>query len=336
MHAPMMGSSERTLEAHGQALDPGQARIDAATITAFARDVAAHERLDVGDFHALWRWSVDAARSVLARGLGLLRRDRRAAGERVLVDGDQMPGARWFPDARLNFAENLLRRRDDARRDRVLGRGQGRSAQLTLRRAARRRCRALAQALRAPGVGAGDRVAGFMPNMPETIIAMLGDREPRRDLVARARPISACRACSTASARSSPRCCSPSTATATTARRIDCLDKVARDRREAADASSSVVVVPYLAARADASRRCRTRDRWHDFVAPHAARRHRVRAAAVRPSALHPLLVRHDRRAEVHRARRRRHAAAAPEGAPAAHRRAAAATACSTSRPAAG
>ena len=48
-------------------------------------------------------------------------------GERVLLDGDRMPGARWFPDARLNFAENLLRRRadDDGDCARVLGRGQG-------------------------------------------------------------------------------------------------------------------------------------------------------------------------------------------------------------------
>ena len=142
-------------------------------------------------------------------------------GARTLVDGDRMPGARWFPDARLNFAENLLRRRAAEPRARGAGvprRGQGR------RRADRRAscwrwCRALAQALRRAGVGAGDRVAAYLPNMPEAIVAMLAAVEPRRDLVVVLAGLRRRRACSTASARSSRRCSSPSTATGTTARR---------------------------------------------------------------------------------------------------------------------
>jgi acetoacetyl-CoA synthetase len=84
---------------------------------------------------------------------------------------DPVAGPRWFLGARLNFAENLLRYRDD--RPALVGRnelGRGRSltyAELT------REVAEVAEALRASGVGVGDRVAGFMPNIPETVIAML-------------------------------------------------------------------------------------------------------------------------------------------------------------------
>jgi len=91
-------------------------------------------------------------------------------GERVLVD-DRMPGARFFPDARLNFAENLLRRNGAS--EAMVFRGEdGSSLRLTwadLHALVSR----LQQWLAAQGVGVGDRVAAMMPNRPETIAAML-------------------------------------------------------------------------------------------------------------------------------------------------------------------
>jgi acetoacetyl-CoA synthetase len=97
----------------------------------------------------------------------------RASGEfePVLVDGDRMPGARWFPNVRLNFAQNLLRHKDD--RAAIVFRNEwGHKRELTYAELHAEVGR-VAHALRAAGVGVGDRVAGFMPNMPETIIAML-------------------------------------------------------------------------------------------------------------------------------------------------------------------
>ena len=101
----------------------------------------------------------------------------RAAWDAVLVDGDRMApptptgGPRWFPGARLNFAENLLRRRDDG--PAIIARDErGRRRELsaaTLADAVRR----LAGALRAEGVGPGDRVVGFLPNIPEAVIGAL-------------------------------------------------------------------------------------------------------------------------------------------------------------------
>ena len=91
--------------------------------------------------------------------------------EHVLADADRFPGARWFPDARLNFAENLLHRRDDATAIvSLLENGDRRSlsfSDLYLQVAQ------LSAWLRELGVGPGDRVVGFMPNITETVVAML-------------------------------------------------------------------------------------------------------------------------------------------------------------------
>ena len=92
-------------------------------------------------------------------------------GNQVVTDLDKMPGAKWFPGARLNFAENLLRYRDD--QPAILFKSEtGATAEFSYRDL----YTAVAQtasALKATGVEAGDRVAGYMPNLPETVIAML-------------------------------------------------------------------------------------------------------------------------------------------------------------------
>src|SRR3546814_4703585 len=94
----------------------------------------------------------------------------------VVTDADRMPGARFFPEARLNFAENLLRRRPhdaNAEADAIVFWGEDRVKRRLSHRALYERVSRTAQALAAEGVGPGDRVAGFLPNMPEAAIAML-------------------------------------------------------------------------------------------------------------------------------------------------------------------
>ena len=89
---------------------PSVARIEQATITDFARRVGLG--VAANDYHALWRWSVDqkeAFWSELWDYAGVIGEK----GARVLIDGHKMPGARWFPDASLNFARNLLERLPD-------------------------------------------------------------------------------------------------------------------------------------------------------------------------------------------------------------------------------
>ncbi len=89
----------------------------------------------------------------------------------VVDDLDKMPGARWFIDARLNFAENLLRHRDD--QIALIFKGEARdSVRMTYRQLYSEVAR-VAISLKEAGVLVGDRVVGFMPNMPQSIIAML-------------------------------------------------------------------------------------------------------------------------------------------------------------------
>ncbi len=97
----------------------------------------------------------------------------RAHGEHepVLVDSDKMPGAHWFPNATLNFAQNLLRFKDE--RCAIVFRNEwGHRSEITYAEL-HVQVGKLAHALKSAGVGVGDRVAGFLPNIPESVIAML-------------------------------------------------------------------------------------------------------------------------------------------------------------------
>jgi acetoacetyl-CoA synthetase len=97
---------------------------------------------------------------------------RGTMGDRVVADLDRMPGARFFPDATLNFAENLLSRRDD--RPAIIFRGEDRGTRSMSWAELHDAVMRFAAALRREGVKAGDRVAAYLPNIPETVIGALG------------------------------------------------------------------------------------------------------------------------------------------------------------------
>ncbi len=102
-------------------------------------------------------------------------------GARRLIDGDKMPGAQFFPDASINFAENLLRKTGSG--DAMVFRGEDKvSYRLTWDEVHALVSRAQ-QALKAAGVGKGDRVAAMLPNLPEIGGADVGRHLARRDLV---------------------------------------------------------------------------------------------------------------------------------------------------------
>ncbi|GGD30006.1 acetoacetate--CoA ligase [Aureimonas glaciei] len=92
-------------------------------------------------------------------------------GERIFVPGSDMVSARFFPDASLNFAENLLR--PGATGDALVFRGEDKVAKRLSHEALRALVSRLAQAMRAEGVVAGDRVAAMLPNLPEAVALML-------------------------------------------------------------------------------------------------------------------------------------------------------------------
>jgi acetoacetyl-CoA synthetase len=148
-----------------------QASAEAAAATQIARLGRAQGFAGADAIERLRQWSVEHPagfwRAVWE--LGGVKASR--AADRVLADREKMPGARWFEGARLNFAENLLRR-NDASPALIFTGEDGRRRELSWA-GLQTEVRKLAAALAADGVGVGDRVAGYLPNIPETIVAML-------------------------------------------------------------------------------------------------------------------------------------------------------------------
>jgi acetoacetyl-CoA synthetase len=141
-----------------------------ANITAFITALNTAYKLKLRTYHDLWQWSVDNLEEFWDAiwQFGGVIGER---GKRTLADGDRMPGARFFPDAKINFAENLLRGDRDG--DAIVFWGEDKVKRRLSHRELREAVSRMQQALAKAGVGEGDRVAAFMPNMPETVIAML-------------------------------------------------------------------------------------------------------------------------------------------------------------------
>ncbi len=149
---------------------PTPDRIAKAQITAFMVEASGRAGAAFSSYAELHRWSVDRREdfwSLLWDFCGVVG-DK---GDRVLVDGDKMPGAAFFPDAKLNFAENLLKKRGSS--DAIVFKGEDK----VLRRLSWDDLHALVSRLQqlfvSLGVKKGDRIAAMMPNMPEAVAGML-------------------------------------------------------------------------------------------------------------------------------------------------------------------
>jgi acetoacetyl-CoA synthetase len=150
---------------------PSPERIASANLTAFRRHARERWGVTARDYSELHRWSVTEPAQFWQSVWSFCGVIGDPGGGPALVDGERMPGARWFPEARLNFAENLLRRRD--RSPAIVFWGEDRlKSEVTCAELYAEVSR-LSQALREAGVRPGDRVAGYMPNVPGAIIAML-------------------------------------------------------------------------------------------------------------------------------------------------------------------
>ncbi|TMH33208.1 MAG: acetoacetate--CoA ligase [Betaproteobacteria bacterium] len=138
-----------------------------AAQTAMARFMREVGKRDYAELH---QWSVEHAPEFWNRVwdfCGVIGEK----GSETPVHGERMPGARWFPNARLNFAQNLLRRRDGA--EALVFWGEDRIKRRMTYRQLYNLVSRIAQALADVGVGKGDRVAGYLPNLPEATAAML-------------------------------------------------------------------------------------------------------------------------------------------------------------------
>jgi acetoacetyl-CoA synthetase len=151
--------------------EPSAEKIKATNLYRFMNQVNERFGQEFTEYNTLYRWSVENIAdfwSTMWDFAGILA---STPYQEVIDDLDKMPGARWFSGARLNFAENLLRYRDE--RVAIVFKGEAREPEYLTYAELYREVAGVAKALRESGVQAGDRVVGFMPNMPQAIIAML-------------------------------------------------------------------------------------------------------------------------------------------------------------------
>ncbi|MFT5314784.1 MAG: acetoacetyl-CoA synthetase [Candidatus Krumholzibacteriia bacterium] len=157
--------------------EPDTNRIAAALVTKFRQRVSTEVGVDLADYNALYAWSVGDSEQFWRQVWAQCGVVGDGPGETTVVGPSKMPGARWFPESRLNYAENLLAQRTSASADEntaIVFRGEDNLKQELTWGELRRQSAAVAAALKAEGVLPGDRVVGFLPNIPQAIIAMLG------------------------------------------------------------------------------------------------------------------------------------------------------------------
>ncbi|MGB3808613.1 MAG: acetoacetate--CoA ligase [Parvibaculum sp.] len=163
-------SADKSVHTEDQPLwRPAPADLANSNIAAFMAHLAARHGARFADYAALHQWSIDHREAFwdeVWEFCGVIG-DK---GGRILID-DVMPGAKFFPDARLNFAENLLSHEGDG--PAIYFNNEGRSSEPLSWNDLRAHVARFASVLRGWGVEPGDRVVAFMPNCPETVIAML-------------------------------------------------------------------------------------------------------------------------------------------------------------------
>jgi acetoacetyl-CoA synthetase len=151
---------------------PSSERIERATITRYTRWLEQTRGLRLGSYDELWRWSVSDLEAFWG-SIAEFFEVRFAVEPSAVLGSRSMPGAEWFPGSKLSYPEHVFRGKDPAA--------------VAIRHASelrplaewtwdelRAQTAAIASGLRELGVGSGDRVAAYMPNIPETVAAFLG------------------------------------------------------------------------------------------------------------------------------------------------------------------
>jgi acetoacetyl-CoA synthetase len=150
---------------------PSEERIRNSNMYRFMGFVNERYNKNFSEYDPMYHWSVANIPEFWAAMWKFADIRASAPYEKVIVDETRMPGAEWFPGARLNFAENLLRRRDD--QTALIFKGEDHDATRMTYAELYDEVARVAGSLRETGIKPGDRVAGFVPNMPQAIIAML-------------------------------------------------------------------------------------------------------------------------------------------------------------------
>ena len=150
---------------------PSKEAIKTANLTRFMANIRQQYGLPIHTFKDLYQFSVENPETFWKAVWSFCNIITKTQGDRVLIGAESLETARFFPDAQLNFAENLLRRRDEAIALTFYGEDKV-YRQLTFQELYLETAK-LAHTFKEWGIEPGDRIAGYLPNMPQTIIAML-------------------------------------------------------------------------------------------------------------------------------------------------------------------
>ncbi|MCJ7539651.1 MAG: acetoacetate--CoA ligase [Desulfobacterales bacterium] len=150
---------------------PSEERIQGTNMYRFMNFVNTKFNKNFTEYAPLYQWSIDNIPDFWAATWEFVEIKASKPYDQVIDDVKKMPGAKWFSGSRLNFTENLLRFRDDETA--LVFRGEDRVTRKMTYAELYDETARVARSLKSAGIQSGDRVAGFMPNMPETIIAML-------------------------------------------------------------------------------------------------------------------------------------------------------------------
>jgi len=163
--------------------EPSQAQLEKANLTHFARAAIKRWKLKLNTYPDFYQWSIDQPEQywqsvweelgVIGQPVEVKKGSKLPTGFKagIIADGDKMPGAKWFPGMRLNYAQNILKKHDSS--EAMLFWGEDKVKRKVTWAELNNQVSRCAQGLKAAGVRQGDRVAAYMPNMPETVIAMI-------------------------------------------------------------------------------------------------------------------------------------------------------------------
>lgn len=149
---------------------PDPLRIRRANITQYQQWLSASRNLDFADYQSLWEWSVSDLAGFWSSIWEYFKLPGQA-GDRVLSSGT-MPGSKWFPDARLNYVDQIFRHAV-ADRPAIIFESESGARDTVGWSELQQKVAALAATFRAQGIQSGDRIAAYLPNTPHAVIAFL-------------------------------------------------------------------------------------------------------------------------------------------------------------------
>ena len=150
---------------------PSQKQIDRSQMTKFIKYVNLSHHLSLKNYDDLYSWSIQDIPSFWETVWKFCEVKYSTPYSEIVDDTSKMPGAKWFTGSQLNYAENLLRFKDS--KPAIIFKGENQNPSILTYHDLNEEVKKVAYALRNMGIVKGDRVAGFIPNMPEAVIAML-------------------------------------------------------------------------------------------------------------------------------------------------------------------